>query len=104
MVAHQDCPVTLIVLQSNLFSSLERIMVAGMFSRGPGSQIVVAPHIIAVAKLMSSNLKVNLDHDSLVRELPVNMGDDVMDNGEASLAKDATKCMYFGNQLNLLYA
>ena len=94
--------------QSNLFASLERLMVTGI--RSPTRSAIqgsVGPHVIAATKLLSFNLKDNLLYvspDKLVGASPSDMGGDVMDQGEASLAKDAAKCMYFGNQLNLLYA
>ncbi|KAL7543885.1 hypothetical protein ACHAXR_013277 [Thalassiosira sp. AJA248-18] len=95
--------------QSGLFSSLERLMVSGIRSptRSLSFQqnVVVESHVMAATKLLSSNLKANLEYasDENDGETTVDTGDGSY-NPEALLAKNAAKCMYLGNQLNLLYA
>ena len=85
------------LLQSDLFACLGRFIVSGVQSPARSSiqGTSVRPHTIAVTKLLSSNLKVNLMYVSTHQ---VESGGE-----EAALTKDAA-CMYFGNQLNLLYA
>jgi len=64
----------------------------------------VAPHVIAVSKLLSSNIRANLEYDPAKKDESetgdANMDDDNTDKKESSLAK----CMYLGSQLNALQA
>ena len=71
--------------------------------RSPARSVIqgsVGPHVVAATRLLSSNLRENLAY--VGREEAV--WDGAADDQKASLSKDAAKCMYFGNQLNLLYA
>ena len=60
-------------------------------------------HVITAAKLLSSNLTANLVWYAIGKGDKAD--DDKMDEGkddeEASLSKDAAKCMCLGNQLDL---
>lgn len=56
-------------------------------------------HVIAAVKILSSNLKANLLYVKTEGEVAV---EDAMDAGEMSLASEAARAMYFGNQLHLL--
>jgi hypothetical protein len=84
--------IILTLLQSDLFASLERLMVSGIRSpqRLSMGTAVVGPHVIAATRLLSSNLKANLVYVS-----DGNVGDNIMDNGEASLEKRCDKMHVF---------
>jgi len=64
----------------------------------------VSPHVIAVSKLLSSNIRANLEYDPGKKDESEtgdeSMDDDNTDKKESSLAK----CMYLGSQLNALQA
>eukprot|EP00571_Detonula_confervacea_P003423 CAMPEP_0172329052 /NCGR_PEP_ID=MMETSP1058-20130122/60671_1 /TAXON_ID=83371 /ORGANISM="Detonula confervacea, Strain CCMP 353" /LENGTH=4507 /DNA_ID=CAMNT_0013046199 /DNA_START=90 /DNA_END=13614 /DNA_ORIENTATION=- len=91
--------------QSNLFSSLEKMMVSGI--RGPQRSLSsgVAPHVISAQNILSSNLKANFAYVSAKHDAET--GDDMEDKAddeEASFVKEAKICMYFGTQLNILHS
>jgi hypothetical protein len=88
------------LLQSNLFSSLEKIMSSGI--RMPQRSLAVQQngipsYIISATKLLTSNLMANFDYVSDNK----NAGG-VENIKNPSFAKDAATCMYFGNQLSSL--
>lgn len=65
---------------------------------------VVEPHVITATKLLSTNLQANLCYTNDSNDGNDHaMDEDNADKEASLLAKDAAKCMYLGNQLNLLY-
>lgn len=60
-------------------------------------QVGIPSHVTSVTKLLTSNLLANFDYGINYEDAGT---DDIIEN--ASLTKDAAKCMYFGNQLSSL--
>ena len=90
---------------TNLFSSFGKMIISGI--RSPARPLsfqlsnAVAPHIISATKILSSNLRANLDYVNS----GYNVDAEVDDNeGAISLSKDAATCMYLGTQLNALHS
>lgn len=87
---------------TELFSSLEKVVVSGVRALPirertlSFQQTGVPPHVVASAKILSANLKQDFD---LVLSESGEGGDE-----SSKLPRDAAKCMYLGNTLNLFHA
>eukprot|EP00804_Cyclotella_cryptica_P030429 CCRYP_008520-RB/>CCRYP_008520-RB protein AED:0.03 eAED:0.03 QI:213/1/1/1/1/1/14/495/4469 len=87
---------------ADLFSSFERIMVSRIRSlnvRDPFQGSGIPPHIISVACLSSNNLQKDFRFADIDLESSGSSGAE----SELNFFRDAAKCMYLGNMLNLLH-
>ena len=89
---------------THLFSSLERLMVSGIRSlplreRTSFQQNGIGSHVTSVAHILSTNLKKDFEFAEKKTELD----DDSADDTTSKISKDASKCMFYGNILNLLH-
>lgn len=77
----------------NLFGSLERLIMTSIrLERSLSlSNQNIGEHVVAACKVMSSNLKKDFQFPHELK------------NEEKSISEDATKCMYFGNIINLMH-
>ena len=104
-------------MQSKLLASLARLVSSGL--RAPPLRSLsfrapeaAGPHAVAAAKMLRSNLLSGLGyHDDCVDDDDIGdddddggmVGDRANDDGERA-RRDAGRCMYLGNQIDLLYA
>ena len=93
---------------TNLFSSFEKMIISGI--RQPARPLsfqlssAVAPHIISATKILSFNLRANLDYVSSSYKVEAEVDETDNKDGASSFSKDAATCMYLGTQLNALHS